>query len=271
MTITITWPQSYNGITQVMCQGTGQVGSICACGSASDAKVGAINGVWAKVVAIGTPISATLPPGVQAGSYDQPTGTWWFLGAQLIPNVPCVASPGGNTSLFVVWCSYLGASSKEYTSRQIAAKCASATDCAGTANPCAGVTVLSPDAVVAAAGTGTRSSTVSTAPRQYQVKGQGARGPLASLLNTTWALSLRTGGCGCPFAWDNEGDGIRVARVVLRPDGVISTEWNLTLVLNGRRAHYTCLAPEWKVLGVNRVRRANGYDALPETLIVRPL
>jgi hypothetical protein len=112
---------------------------------------------------------------------------------------------------------------------------------------------------------------VETAPRQYQVKGQGARGPLASLVNTTWALSLRTGGCGCVFAWDNEGDGIRVPRVVLRPGGVISTEWNLTLVLNGRRAHYTCPAREWNALGVNRLRRASGDDSLPKTLIVKPV
>lgn len=268
MTITIQWPQTYTSITQVMCQGTGQVGSICACGSASDTNFGVIDGVWAKVVPIGTPISATLPPGVQVGSYDQLTGNWWFLDGQLVPNVPCVANPGGNTALFVVWAHYQGAASNDYYPRQIAAKCASTTDCVGTGNRCAGITLLRRDAAAsAAAGT----STVSIAPRQYQVKGQGVRGPLASFLNTTWVLSLRTGGCGCTFAWDNEGDGIRVARVVLRPDGVISTEWNLTLVLNGRRAHYTCLAQEWNALGVNRMRCVSSDDILPETLIVRPL
>jgi hypothetical protein len=113
--------------------------------------------------------------------------------------------------------------------------------------------------------------TVETAPQQYQVQGQGARGPQASLVNTTWALALRTGGCGCTFAWDNAGDGIRVPRVVLRPDGLVSTEWNLTLVLNGRRAHYTCPAQKWKVLGSNRLKRTTGDDSMPKTLLVTPV
>jgi hypothetical protein len=264
------WPQAFNSITHVKCQGTGQVGSICACGNAS--VFGAINGVWAKAVPIGTVLPTNHPGDAQPGSFDQASGDWWFLGAQLVPNVPCVANPGDNTYLFAVWCSFQGGTSDQNRSTRFAAKCATATDCDGTGNPCAGITLRHPDAVAAAvAGAGAGTSTVSTAPRQYQVKGHEARGPLASLVNTTWTLSLRTGGCGCTFAWDNEGDGIQMPRLVLRPDGVISTEWNLTLVLNGRRAHYTCPAPEWNALGVNRVRRVSGDESLPETLIVKPL
>jgi hypothetical protein len=272
MPITITWPQAFNSITHVKCQGTGQVGSICACGNAS--AFGAINGVWAKAVAIGTVLPTHHPSGAQPGSFDAVSGDWWFLGTQLVPGVPCVANPGDNTYLFAVWCSFQGGTRDQHQSRRFAAKCATATDCDGTASPCAGITRRHPNAV-ADAGAGTGTSTVSIAPRQYQVqyqvKGQGVRGPLASVVNTTWALSLRTGGCGCTFAWDNEGDGIQMPRVVLRPDGVISTEWNVTLVLNGRRAHYTCPTQEWNALGVNRVRRVSGDESLPETLIVKPL
>jgi hypothetical protein len=269
--ITIAWPAVFGTkITHVKCQGTGQVGTICACGNASDSKFGAINGVWAKVVALNTVLTDPHPGTAQQGSFDQTTGNWWFLGAQLVPNVPCVANPTAPTTMFAVWVSYQGGTSEEHNSRQIAAQCATATDCDGTGNPCADLTLRRRDAGASAAAD-TGASTVSTAPRQYQVKGQGASGPRASLVNTTWALSLRTGGCGCSFAWDNEGDGNRVAHVVLRPDGVISTEWSLTLVLNGHRADYTCSAQEWNALGVNRMMRVSGDDTLPETLIVRPL
>lgn len=275
MAITITEPQAFSRITNVKCVGTGPSGSICACGtavdasySASDASYGGINGVWAKALPLGTIIPASPPPGAQTGSYDATTGNWWFLGTQLVPNVPCLAAPTDNTYLFAVWCSYAGGTAYDYQATRIAAKCATATNCDGSPDPCAGVSLRLRRAVASAA---TGTGTVSTAPRQYQVKGQGARGPLASLVNTTWALALKTGGCGCTFAWDNEGDGIRVPRVVLRPDGLISTEWNLTLVLNGRRAHYTCPAPKWKALGVNRMRRASGDDGLPKTLTVTPV
>ncbi len=265
MTINIQEPVPYSGITNVLCQGTGQVGSICACGNASDAKYGALNGVWAKVVALGTALTDPHPGDAQPGYFDN-VGNWWFLDARLVPQVPCDANPTANNYLFAVWCSYAGATSEEHRSAQIATKCARATNCDGSGSPCYDINRLRRGAA-AAAGT----HTVATAPRQYQVKGQGGRGPLASLVNTTWALSLRGGGCGCTFAWDNEGDGVRVARVVLRPDGVISTEWDLTLVVDGRRAHYTCPAQKWKALGVSRMRRVSGDGALPKTLVVRPL
>jgi hypothetical protein len=270
MTITIREPAPYTAITNVLRQGTGQIGQICACGNAVDDKHGVINGVWAQAVAIGTVLTDPHPGGAQPGSYDQTTGNWWFLDSQLVPNVPCYTNPTANTYLFAVWCSYQGGTNEEHQSTQFAAKCATSTNCVGSGNPCAGISLL-PRRAAAGAAAGGGSSTVSIAPSQYQVKGQGARGPLASRVNATWALSLRTGGCGCTFAWDNQGDGVRVARVVLRPDGVISTEWNLTLVLDGRRAQYTCPAPEWNAIGVNRLRRVSGDDALPKSLTVRPL
>jgi hypothetical protein len=270
VTITIREPAPYGAITNVWCQGTGPLGSICACGNAADGQFGAINGVWAKAVPIGTVLSDPHPGDAQSGSFDQNTGNWWFLGGQLVPNVPCVGNPTANTYLFAVWCSYQGAPDEEHQSTQIAARCANATNCDGTGHPCAGITLRHGESV-AAGGVGAGTSTVSIAPRQYQVKAQASRGPLASVVNATWILSLRTGGCGCTFAWDNEGDGVRVARVVLRPDGVISTEWTLTLLVHGRHAHYACSAREWNALGANRVKRISGDDTLPETLLVKPL
>jgi hypothetical protein len=268
MAVKIVEPAPYKAMTNVLCQGTGQIGSICACGRASDAKHGGISGVWAQGYKISDSPPNAHTTGAQPGSYDD-TGNWWFLHAQLVPNIPCVSHPTDNTYALRVWCTFQGSATELYDTAHFAARCATTTNCVGTGDPCVQFARRHPDAATSAAGTGT--STVSTAARQYQVKAQGARGPLASLVNTTWVLSLKTGGCGCTFAWDNEGDGIRVARVVLRPDGVISTEWSLTLVLNGRRAQYACSAREWNALGVNRMRRVSGDDIVPETLIVRPL
>src|SRR5690348_9692125 len=104
MSITIREPAAFAQITNVKCAMAGDgSGSICACGSALDQR-GPLTGVWAKVVALGTAISDPHDPGAQAGSYDQKTGNWWFLGGQLLSGVPCVANPTDNTGLFVVWC-----------------------------------------------------------------------------------------------------------------------------------------------------------------------
>jgi hypothetical protein len=267
VTITITEPAPFSNITKVKCAMPGDTsGKICACGNATDAR-GVIDRVWAKVVTLSTTLTDPHPGDAQEGSRDQTTGNWWFLDAKLVPNVPCDPYPGDNNYLFAVWVSYQNVANEEHQSTKIAARCDTATNCDDpTTNPCANISRR-----LRGAGASASTGTVSTAPRQYQVKGKGATGPLASLVNTTWALSLRTGSCGCTFAWDNEGDGIRVARVVLRPDGVISTEWNLTLVLNGRRAQYTCPAPEWKALGVNRLRRASGDESMPKILTVTPV
>jgi hypothetical protein len=247
-------------------------GSICACGIATKDGI-SLTSVWAAVI---TPVlPATQSPPVshtmvanptQCQTINPYTGFWSFVGTNLVGHVPCnLATGSGANATFVVWCSFADDGGVEHPkAASIVATSAKVTNCDGSPNPCAERLVL------ARAGSATTVA-VETAPREYQVKGQGARGPQASLVNTTWALALRSGGCGCAFAWDNGGDGIRVARVVLHPDSLISTEWNLTLVLKGRRAQYTCSALEWKVLGTNRLRRASGDDNMPATLIVTPV
>jgi hypothetical protein len=257
--------------TNVRCTDPLTPGSICACGIATKDGI-QLTSVWAAVIPLlaGTqspPSSHTMVNNpTQCLSINPATGFWCFVGTNLVGNVPCNLPAGsGANATFVVWCSFADDYGTEHPQGQnIALVSATATNCDGSGNPCVERLLL------ARRGSATAVA-VETAPRQYQVKGQGARGPLASLVNTTWALALRSGGCGCVFAWDNEGDGIEVPRVVLRPDGVISTEWDLTLVLKGRRARYTCPAGEWKALGVNRLRRASGDDSLPATLIVTPV
>jgi hypothetical protein len=273
--IQIDQPPLANAVTNVKCANptmAGQ-GSICACGTATKDGI-PLNSVWAAVIPL-LPVGQAPPAShtqvnnpTQTTNFDKTgtTGDWYFVGGNLVTNVPYDPPPVAAANYtFVVWCSFTDAPGTEFPkSWNIAAKGASATNCDGTPNPCGErLRLYRPDRATTVA--------VETAPRQYQVQGKGARGPLASLVNTTWALGLRAGGCGCAFAWDNEGDGIRVARVVLRPDGVISAEWNLTLVLNGRRAQYTCPAQEWKALGVNRLARASGDDGMPKTLIVTPV
>jgi hypothetical protein len=246
--------------------GSSPPGSICACGIATKDNVQLVS-VWAAVINL---LGGQNPPNSHTAGATKCNAlsgeNWDFVGSNLVLNVPCANAPVQQANFtFVVWFSFADDNGVEHPKAvDIAAVCASSTNCDGTSNRCAKGHPLSPSG---------RATTVAveTAPRQYRVQGQGARGPLASAANKTWALNLRTGGCGCTFAWDNEGDGVRVPRVVLRPDGLISTEWNLTVVLNGRRAIYTCPAPEWNALGANRVPRTSGDDSLPEVLIVRPV
>lgn len=272
MTITITEPRAFSRITNVKCaMAGGTSGSICACGSALDRAP--ITGVWAKVVALGTAISDPHDPTAQAGSFDQKLGNWWFLVNQLVPNVPCVANPSDNTVLFVVWVAYAGSPTmEEHQSTRIAAKCSTATNCDGTANPCQGIDE-SRRILAAGAGAAGGQATLETAPRRYQVQGQQARGPLAALVNTSWVLSLRSGGCGCSVVWINEGDGVRLPHVKLRPDNLLASKWHLTLTFNGRRIRYSCSARDWSPLGVNRLvlTETSEGDGLPETLTVSPV
>lgn len=276
MAITIIEPCPYSKITNVKCTGSGAVsGVICACGNAVDPKRGQLTGVWAKVYSLpAPPITSTHDPTAIAGSFDRTTGNWWFLNTHLVPNVPCTsATPTHNTALFVVWCTYAATASGEFGSTQIATKCATATNCDGTANPCQGISRV---ITIGATGASEVSpqARLETAPRQYKVQASQARGLLAALVNTSWLLNLRAGGCGCACAWSNEGDGVRVPSVELRPDDLVPVEWRLTLALDGHRIRYCCPARDWSPLGANRLflaeTSADG-DELPKILTVSPV
>jgi hypothetical protein len=176
------------------------------------------------------------------------------------------APPSMANGLFAVWLSFrLGTSPQEQNPKQrlFGGIRSTMTNCDGSGGA----------ALLAQAGVSASSTlTVETAPRQYQVKGQDARGPLASLVNTTWLLSLRPAGCGCACVWDNGGDGVATPRVELGCDGVVATQWRLSLVLNGHRIQYTRPASEWKALSVNRLMKSGGDgEGLPDELTVTPV
>jgi hypothetical protein len=268
-TINITEPVGFAGITHVRCAnpgGANPTGSICACGTAS--KDGAsLSRVWAAVIPLGTPINPThIPTATPCTNINPYLGTWRFVGANVVVNVPCAAGPlTANTATFVVWCAFADAPATEFPKPQdIAALCSNHTNCDGSGpSPCDGVLLQLGK---------TLTASVETAPRQYQVQAQeqspGTSGPLASLVNTTWLLSLRSTGC----VWDNGGDGAGRPLVELACDGVVATQWRLTLALNGDRIEYTCPASEWNALGVNRLARSNGQGrGLPDTLTVTPV
>ena len=250
-------------------------GGICACGTATKDGI-QLYDVWAAVFGPGTlasiPGSHTAAPmPTQCKDFDDQTGDWRFVGNNLVAAVPCSANqPNANNATFVVWCTFADATGTEFPmGRDIAAHCSNQTNCDGTGpSPCAD------DLQIVTAGAGAKATvTLETAPRQYQVQGKSARGPLASLVNTSWLLSLRTGGCGCSAVWINEGDGLRLPHVKLRPDNLVASKWHLTLTFKGRRLHYSCPARDWSPLGANRLVLAepSDGDGLPETLTVSPV
>jgi hypothetical protein len=256
-------------LTKVRCPGgSGTTGTICAYGTATMGGPPLV-AVWAKVYA-----PTDTPPNTHPASATKGTvsgNNWSFMMSQEVPVIaaacaPAQPPPTAANGLFAVWCTFqLGSGPQEQLPqpRLFGGICSTTSNCTGS-GPGA--------ALLAQATAGAPSAlAVETAPRQYQVKGEGASGSLASLVNATWVLSLRPTGCGCACVWDNGGDGVRRPRVELCCDAIVATQWRLTLALNGHRIQYTRPASEWNPLSVNRLMKCGDGSGLPDTLTVMPV
>lgn len=268
LTFTIVEPPTFSATTLAKARcpgGSGTVGTICAYGTASF-DMSNLSAVWAKVYAPGATPPAHHPMDATQGTVSG--NNWKFLTGHEVPVVACpTTAPTAANGLFAVWFTFQGGSGPlelPPQTRLFGSICSTTTNCSGSGPGAALFAQASASAPSALA--------VETAPRQYQVKGEGFEGPAVSHFNAIWLLSSRPNGCGCACVWDNGGDGVATPRVELCSDGAIATVWRLTLALNGQRGHYTCPAPEWNALGVNRLRKADGDgQGLPDTLTVNPV
>jgi hypothetical protein len=87
--------------------------------------------------------------------------------------------------------------------------------------------------------------------------------------NGNWVLALRdVPGTYC--VWDNQGDGIRIPRVVLRCERPLAVSWELTLLSGGETIlRYARPATEWNPLTANMLRCSGNADA-PQQLTIIP-
>jgi hypothetical protein len=240
--------------------------------------VGAVPGatfqqVWAKVYALGaSPPAAPPTDGTAVQGTVIGASSWQFVvRSQEIPVVPAAcpqAQPTAPDALFAVWCVFSTGTGlvPVLKTRDFAGMASTMTDCTGSGSGSASASGSGVGDSLAEGQAGAQAA-VETAPRQVRVSAKGFSGPAAAL-NARWVLTLRADG-GC--LWDNGGDGVAGPRIELRCDGVVATEWRLTLAHAGRRVSYTCPAAGWRALAANELRAANPGAWAPETLVVTPV
>lgn len=272
--ITIDEPQPFKLITRVKCPGgSGPTGVICAHGTVSNLQGAILTAVFGKVINLATAFSQTHDADATRGDVNVTVaGSWQFIGpGKEVPVIPAAcpqATPTADNAQFVVWCVLaLGTGTLEFgKSTTFAGVASTQTECEGSGYPGG-----SGDDRGRRTGAAVVRTGVETAPRQVQVVGKGFRGSAAGF-NARWLLSLRCDG-GRACLWDNGGDGVQQPRIELRCDGVVATEWRLTLAHAGLRVYYTCPANEWRPLAANQLKAAGRARAegLPETLVVSPV